>query len=206
VFGKAHIVRHNADGRALAVQVLQQLHDRFTIVRVEISGGFVGEQDGRLPAQRARHGDALLLPAGELRRIVAHAVRHAYAFQRLHHLLFAIGGGHFLAVSERQLHVFVNCEIANQIETLKDKANFLIANARPVREVEALDGLAIQLIFACRRSIEQTENREQRGFAAARRPRHGNVLSFANGQMHSGERVRFDLIGVEDFLQIFDLK
>src|ERR1019366_9104351 len=83
--GVARIVSHHADGGPGGVQFAQQAHDRLTVGRIEVSGGLVGEQDERIAAQSARHGDTLLLTAGELRGIVFHAVRHADAFQRFLH-------------------------------------------------------------------------------------------------------------------------
>ena len=77
VGGKAIIVRDHADGGAFGVQLCEELHDGFTVLAVEVSGGFIGEQDGGRAGEGAGHGDALLLTAGELGRVVAHAVGHA---------------------------------------------------------------------------------------------------------------------------------
>lgn len=60
------IVRDHADGRALAMQLLQQLHHCLTVARIKISRGLVGKQDGRISGQRSRHGDPLLLSPREL--------------------------------------------------------------------------------------------------------------------------------------------
>ena len=59
----ARIVRHHADRRAGAVQLAEQIHDRFAAARVEVSGRLVRQQDGRLADESARHSDALLLTA-----------------------------------------------------------------------------------------------------------------------------------------------
>src|ERR1700691_6347862 len=69
--GEARIVRDHADGRALAMQILEQLHDGLGVARVQVSGGLVSQQDGRRTGQRTGYGDALLLTAGELWGIVA---------------------------------------------------------------------------------------------------------------------------------------
>src|SRR5579864_197374 len=100
----------------------------------------------------AGHGNALLLTAGKLRRVMTNAVRHANALEGFHHALLAIGRGHPLPVSQGQLDVLIDGEIANQVKTLEDEANLLIANARARAEIQALDRLAIKLILpACRR-------------------------------------------------------
>ena len=53
--------------------VAQQLHDVTAVGGVEIAGRLVGQHDRRIVGQRARERDALLLAAGQLRRIVMRA-------------------------------------------------------------------------------------------------------------------------------------
>ena len=142
VLGEARIVRDHANGRALAMQVLEQFHDGFAVARVQIAGGLVGQQDGGLSAQSAGHRHALLLTAGELRRIVPDAVGHADALQRLHHALLAIRRRHFLPVGQRQFDVLIHRQVADQVETLEDEADLLIADARTFGKVEVLHRLA----------------------------------------------------------------
>jgi len=76
VAGEARVVSNHANGGAAAVEFAQQVHDRFAVGRIEVSGGLVGEQDERIAHDRARDGHALLLTSGELRRQVLGAVRH----------------------------------------------------------------------------------------------------------------------------------
>ena len=72
------IVRHQHQRRlAGAVDAEQQLDDRVAGGGIEVAGGLVGEQQRRIVGQRAGDGDALLLAAGELRRIVMAAVGQA---------------------------------------------------------------------------------------------------------------------------------
>src|ERR1700722_15343121 len=67
--GVARIVRYHADRGALAMQLAQQVHYRFAVLRVQVSSRLVRQQDGRRTDQRSRHGHALLLTAGKLGRI-----------------------------------------------------------------------------------------------------------------------------------------
>src|SRR6266581_9137905 len=133
------------------------------------------------------------------------AVCHADAFKRFHHSLLAIDRWHSLTISQRQFDVFINCEIADQVETLEDESNFLIANARARAEVQIFDRLAVQLIFPFGWSVEQADDREQRRLPASRRAGHGHVLSLANRQVNAGECVGFDFVGVEDLGELFNL-
>ena len=118
------------------VQFAQQAHHRLAVGRIQVSGRLVRQQDQRIAAQRARHRDALLLTARELRRIVLHAVRHADALQRLLHAPLALRRRH-AAIRQRQFHVLVHREIADQVERLEDKADLAVADARPLATASA---------------------------------------------------------------------
>src|SRR5262245_36257185 len=122
VVGVAWIVRDHADRRTLAMQLAQQVHDRFTVARVEVPGRFVGEQDRRAPRERAGDCDALLLAARELRRVMVDAVGHADALERGECGLVALVGRHARAVRERQLDVLQHGEVADQVEGLEYEA------------------------------------------------------------------------------------
>jgi len=53
------------------------VHHLFAVRRVEVTRRLVSEEDGWIAATARADGDALLLAARELRRIVFHAVAHA---------------------------------------------------------------------------------------------------------------------------------
>src|SRR5882757_9192118 len=117
----ARVVRDETDGGAVLVKVGKKLHDGFAVLRIEISGWFVRHQNQRVSAESAGDGDALLLTAAELRGEMFFAVRHANAFQRVFGFFLTFGSAH-VAIREREFDVFIDREIANQIERLKDKA------------------------------------------------------------------------------------
>src|SRR5215469_8864416 len=130
--------------------------------------------------QRASDRYTLLLAARKLRWIVPYAVRHAHTFERFHDSLLAVRRRHALAIGQRQFDIFIDREIADQIETLENESDLLITNARASRKIQVLDRLVIELIFAGAGRVQQTDDREQRGLAASRRPRHGHVFAFVN--------------------------
>ena len=59
---------------ACALDVEQQVHDVAAGGRVEIARRFVGQDDRRIVRERAGDGNALLLAARQLRRIVMRAI------------------------------------------------------------------------------------------------------------------------------------
>src|SRR5262249_49087896 len=70
LLNESGIVRNHADRCAFLVQFMQQLHYSFAVVRIEIAGRLVRQQNRRMTGQSASDRNALLLTARKLRRIV----------------------------------------------------------------------------------------------------------------------------------------
>ena len=66
VRGHFAVVRHQNHGLPFGMEPLDQLHNLGAGARVEVAGGLVGEQDGRVAHQGARNGHALALTSGKL--------------------------------------------------------------------------------------------------------------------------------------------
>ena len=82
-----------SDGAAVGVQFGQQFHDTLPAGGIEIAGRLVGQHQAWLVDQRTGNGDALLLAAGELGRLVLPPVGQADALQQ--------GEGTLLALAAR---------------------------------------------------------------------------------------------------------
>src|SRR5450631_1241091 len=133
-----------------------------------------------MTTQSSGDGNSLLLSARELRGIMADAMRHTYALEGFNDPCLAVCRWHLLPVGQRQFDILIDCEITNEIEALKDEPDFLIANARARGEIQVLDRVTIQLVLPGGWSIQQANDREQRGFAASRGSGHGHVLSLSD--------------------------
>src|SRR5204863_6005998 len=153
----ARIVRHHADGSATAVEIPQKLHDGFTVGAVQVAGRLIRKKYGWIACHGARYGDALLLYTRELRRIVFYAMTHADAFQRFVDALLALGTRH-AAIGERQLHVFVDRQIADEIERLEDESDLAVADTGALAKFQALHRTAVELVGAIGRGIQQPEH------------------------------------------------
>ena len=182
-----------------AVQLAQQVHHRLAVLGVEVAGGLVGQQDRRLPADGTGDGDALLLTAGELRGQVLGAVGHADALERGVDALAPLVRLH-AAVDERQLDVLEHREVADQVEALEDEADLAVADPGPLRHRQLGHFLAVQPVLAVGRRVEQAEDRQQRGLAAARRPGDGDVLALLDLHVDAREGVGLHLVGQEHLL------
>src|SRR5881409_592270 len=192
------VVCHHANRGATLMQFSEQLHHRLAIARIEVAGRFVCEQNRRPASESARDRDTLLLATRELAGQMFCAMRHAHALQGFGHKRFAIAGAR-APVGQRQFDVFENRQIADQIKALKDETDLAIPNARALCEREIRDLMAFQRITAIRRSIEQAENRKQRGLAATRRSSDGNIFALPNIEVNPRERVRFYFVGKKHF-------
>ena len=192
----ARVVRDHADRRAFAVQLAEQLHDGFAVLRVEVSGRLVRQQDRRGAGDGAGDRDALLLTARELRGQVLGAVRHADLLERRHHALLALGRLH-AAIGERQLDVLVDVQVADQVEALEDEPDLAVAHARALGERQVRDFLAVQDVAPFGRRVEQPQDREQRRLAAARRAGNRDVLTALDLEVDAGQGMRLDLVGEE---------
>ena len=60
----SRIVRRDADGCAIGVQLGEHVHQRIAALRIEVARRLVGEKDGRPSGDGPGHGDELLVTAG----------------------------------------------------------------------------------------------------------------------------------------------
>ena len=79
--------------------------------------------------------------------------------KRLHDAPFAVSSRHFLTVGQWKFDVFVDGQVTNQIEALKDEADLLIPNARPLSKIKVLDCLSVQRIAPGSRGIQKPNDR-----------------------------------------------
>ena len=104
------------------VELLEERQDVVRALAIEIAGGLVGDDDLRVVHDGARDRDALLLPAGELPRVVAHAVFEADDAERGLRARF-VARPETLREEERQLHVLDRGEHGHQVVGLEDEAD-----------------------------------------------------------------------------------
>jgi hypothetical protein len=87
------------------------------------------------------------------------AMHHSYLFQGFVDASFALGSLH-ASIGEWKFDVFVNREISNQIEALKNESNLPVSNARPLLVFEAFYGLAVEQVASFGRRVKQPEQRQ----------------------------------------------
>ena len=150
---------------------------------VVTTGGLVGKEDGGTAGQRPGHGHALLLSAGELRRVVLHAVGHPHPLERVLHAILPLAGGH-VSVGEGELDVLEHVEIADEVEGLEDEADLAVAYARALGRIDGRNRFAVEPVAPAAGGVEETEDRQQGRLAAARGTRDRDVLAVADLQVN----------------------
>ena len=63
-------MRHHQDGPPRGMQIGEYLHDRRAAGSIQVAGRLIGQDQNRVVDQSVGDGDALLLSAGELARLV----------------------------------------------------------------------------------------------------------------------------------------
>ncbi len=129
ITGDGGIVGDEDNGNTPFIELLQDHHYFETCTAIEVAGGFVGQDNGGPRNQRAGDGHALLLPTGKFRRAMIGSRAQAYDRQCLPRPLATLQRRR-PAVDEREFDVGKGCHARQEVEALKDEADFLIANGR----------------------------------------------------------------------------
>ena len=190
-------MRHHDDRRPASVHLFDEVEHLARHQRIEISGRLVRQEQARLAREGAGDGHALLLPSGKLCREVAHARAETHLLQRRFDAALALGGGK-TPVAQRHVDVVEEVQVGNQIETLEDKADLLIAQARALVVGQAADLLAVEHVLTTARRLEQTGDVQERRFARTRGTGHGHEFAGAHLHREIAQGVRLDEIGLVD--------
>src|SRR5262245_13029872 len=182
------IVSHDQERDALAIELLEDLHDLVARARVEVARRLVGEQKTRLHDDCAPDRDALPLTARELVRAVRKARLEAHRLQDRGGA-FAPRARRGARQHERQLDVLERRQARNQMEELEDEADVPLPVCGELVVVEIRDVLALQSVGARRRAVEQAEHVQQRGLSRARRAHDRDVLACVDLEIDVVERV-----------------
>src|SRR5437762_14240527 len=129
---------------------------------------------------------------------------HADALERLRDRGLAIGRTHS-PIGQRELDIFIDGEITDQVKALKYEADFPIANAGPLGKGQIRDLSTFERVTAAAWGIEEAENGEERRFSTSRRAGDRDVFAIANVEMNAREGVCFHFIGEENFGHVLEL-
>src|SRR5580698_5643223 len=152
-------VRHHDERGAACVYPSKHLHDGISVCGVEITGGLIGQDDLRARHQRTSYRDPLLLTSRKLLRHVLGAMCQTDFFEGGLHAFAAFMTRH-MPVDQSHLDVLRNIQIIDQVEALEHETDACAARYVLTKKPIGSGG----------RTIDQTENIEERRLAATRRP------------------------------------
>ena len=152
--------------------------------RVEVAGRLVGEDQRRARRGGAGDGDALLLAARKLRRVMGQPVAEADRFE----LGRGAGPGVGLAGQlERGGDVLLRGHRRQQVEGLQHDADAAAAGAGERVLVERLEIGAGDVDRAAARALEPGQHRHQRALARARGAEQRERLAGGDGEVDAAE-------------------
>ncbi len=190
------------EGRpAAGVEVEEELVDGVAGGAVQIAGGLVGEDEGRLHDQGARQGDALLLAPGELARAVLEPVAESDLLEELLRLLLQGRAAH--ASDEAGHHdVLEGGELGEQVMELEDEADALVAECRELTARELGDVAALAGDRTRCGQVEGAEQVEQGALAGARRADDADHLSRRDHEVDAAQHLHHRAFVEEVLLHI----
>ena len=130
VFRQFRIVGHHHH-QSVPGDFLQQFHDLNTGFRIQCAGGFVSQQDIRVIDQGSGDGHTLHLATGHLIGLFVKLIAQAHILQSLGCSSAAFRTGN-TGNSQRQFHVSQNRLVGNQIVTLENETDGMVAVRIPV--------------------------------------------------------------------------
>ena len=160
----------------------QQIDDLLAGGLVEIAGRLVGHEDRGIGRQRARQRDALLLAAGQLRRIMMQAVAEPDRGKFLRRALRRVG---IAGELERHGDILQRRHGRDQMKRLEDDADLAAAEARQRVLVEGIERRAVDHHLSAIRTLQPRHHHQQRGFARARRADQADRLTGATRRLIS---------------------
>src|SRR5262245_53123256 len=103
------------------------------------------------------------------------SMSHPYALEGLSDKASPLASRHS-TIGQRQLNVFIDRQVPDQIETLKDKTDFAIANSSTFRKRKISNFTTLEGIASVGRRIKQTQNGKKSRLSATRRTGDRNVF------------------------------
>ena len=141
--GDVRLVGDQDDGPPLPVELAEEGHDLLARLGVQVPGGLIRHQDGRIGDQGPRGGHPLLLPARQFRRLVMRAVGEAHTGERGIRLR---SDPALVPVDQREFHVLQGGGPGQQVEALEHEADLPVPNGREGVIVEPGHLLSIQQV------------------------------------------------------------
>ena len=204
LFDDAHLVgdddRRDAE---IPVDVLDEGQDGVRGGRVKGGGGFVAEQHLRVGGQGTGDGHALLLAAGELRRIGIHAVGKAHQIQQFFSTLAGLDLVH-ADKFQRKADVLARRALHEQVELLEDHAHGTPGSAQlALRQTAHV--LAFKKDGTARGTFQHVDAADERALAGTALADDTEDVPFVDGKIDALQGKNIRIFAAVTFFQIDDI-
>ena len=198
---EAHLVGDDEHRHARLGQLAHHVEHFLDHLRVERRRGLVEQHDLRLHRQRPRDGDALLLPARQLRGELVGLLGDAHPVEQLHRQLVRLVLGHVPHLLRAERDVAHHRQVREEVELLEDHPHFRadgLHDADVLVELGPVDHDAPGIVL-----LQPVEAADERRFARAGRPQDDDDLVLLDGQRDLVERLEVaeplrDALGDDD--------
>ena len=198
------IVRDHQDGLPQPpVQVAQNLQHGLRILRVEIPGGLVGQQNRRVIHNRPRNRHALLLAAGERIRFVIQPLPDPQQAQHFLEFGFRLRGR--APDVARHRDVVARRQVGQQVEFLEHESHRAFAHARALRVGHRRQVLVAHHDFPRGGRRQPADNVKQRRLPRARRADDRKEVALLHVEIHAAQGRHVHLAHAIGLAQIADL-
>ena len=180
--GELAVVRGDDEGLPqLPVCMAEVVEEALSVFAIQISGRFIGQNDGGIVEERAGECDALAFAARQFGRVVRHDAFEAEDGEKFPAAFFA-GRAAFSGDHAGDLDVFDCREIREQVVKLENEADFPAAESREFGGGKRAQGLPFDNYFTGGGMIEAAENLQERRLPRAGNAEQGDHLSPCNGK------------------------
>src|SRR3984885_5626229 len=184
---EVQVVTGDHHRHADVVEALEELHDLEREVRIEITGGLIGDEQRRLADDGAGDADALLLAGRQLERQVALLAEESDLIERRAHALVDLAPGH-ARDDERQGDVVGDRPVEEQLVILEHDAQ---APAE-LRGAACLDGRGVLVIdeylTPCR-ALDERDQLQDAALARTGMTREKHELAGLDAKRYARERL-----------------
>src|SRR5258708_6237326 len=202
--GVALRVRDLNDRGAGVVEAFEELHDFVALRGVEIAGGLVSEDQLRILNHRARYAHELLLSAGKLVGEEVFLADDVEAIEDVADEADALLVRNIF-IRKRDFEILENGEIVDQVIALENEADVRFVQLVAFLDVEFVDRLIVEVVFAAPRAVEHADDAEQSGFSRAGRTHEGDEFALLNVQRDAAQHKKLAAASLENLLEISQL-
>ena len=210
VTGHVGIVGNHYNGYSLLIEHFKEAQHFFTGFEIQIAGRLIRQENDRIIDQGPGNGDALLLPAGKLRRLMIQTVAQAHLNKQFPGKPIPFLARNFAGIiRQRHDHIVQGAGARQQIKGLEDKAKFLVTQVSQGVGGQDGDILTIQPEFSGGGTVEASQDIQESGFAGAGGAHKGDKFSLMDfkGDVFEDRHLNLaQMIAFFDILEFYEFQ